>query len=62
MISKNRKYFTLFGILAATVDNKINSLYSLIHELISLEIPKINNILHSSVLKPIKQVKTTIKN
>lgn len=59
MISKNRKYFTLFGMLAATVDRQISSFYSLIGELMALELPKITNILMSRQLRPVKQVKTT---
>ncbi|WP_419766835.1 hypothetical protein [Arcobacter sp.] len=58
MISKNKKYFTLFGMLAATVDRKISSIYSLIHSLISIDMPKIVNILISRQLKPAKLYST----
>ncbi|RXJ82785.1 hypothetical protein [Arcobacter sp. F2176] len=58
MISKSKKYFTLFGMLAATVDRKISSIYSLIHSLISIDMPKIVNILISRQLKPAKLYST----
>lgn len=54
MISKCKKYFTLFGMLAATVDRKISSIYSLIHTLLDTQVPKIVNILKSRQLKPVK--------
>lgn len=58
MISKNRKYFTLFGMLAATVDRKICSIYSLIDSLLSMQMPRITNILLSRQLKPAKLYST----
>lgn len=58
MISRNKKYFTLFGILCATVDIKISSIYSLIQNLITLNIPKITAILLSKQLKPVKLYST----
>ncbi|MGB5917719.1 hypothetical protein [Arcobacter sp.] len=58
MISKNKKYFTLFGMLAATVDRKTSSIYSLIHSLMSLDMPKIVIILISRQLKPAKLYST----
>ncbi len=61
MISKNRKYFTLFGMLAATVDRKICSIYSLIHTMNDMQIPKIVSILLSRQLKPAKLYSTNKK-
>jgi hypothetical protein len=58
MISKNKKYFTLFGMLAATVDRKTSSIYSLIHSLMSIDMPKIVNILIARQLKPAKLYST----
>jgi len=58
MISKSKKYFTLFGILAATVDRKISSIYSLIDSLMTMQIPKIVSILLSKQLKPAKLYST----
>ena len=58
MISKSKKYFTLFGMLAATVDRKICSIYSLIDSLLTKEIPKIVSILLSRQLKPAKLYST----
>ncbi|ADG93504.1 conserved hypothetical protein [Arcobacter nitrofigilis DSM 7299] len=58
MISKNKKYFTLFGMLCATVDRKISSIYSLIHSLMSIDMPKIVNLLISRQLKPAKLYST----
>ena len=52
MISKNKKYFSLFGILAATVDRQISSLYSIIQELLSIDVPKISKLLMAEELKP----------
>ena len=54
MISKTRKYFTFFGILAATVDRQISSFYSLISNLLTFNIPKITAILMSSQLEPVQ--------
>ncbi len=58
MISKSKKYFTLFGMLAATVDRKTSSIYSLIHSLMSIDMPKIVNLLISRQLKPAKLYST----
>lgn len=57
MISKSKKYFTFFGILAATVDRKIHSLYCTIDNIKS-NIPKINRLLLAKELKPMKQYST----
>ncbi|WP_419764879.1 MAG: hypothetical protein ACNI28_00525 [Arcobacter sp.] len=54
MISKSKKYFTLFGMLAATADRKTSSINSLIETLLSTQVPKIVNILISRQLKPAK--------
>jgi len=55
MISKNKKYFTLFGILAATVDKQILSKYSSIHSIIERNIPKISKSLLKIILVPKNQ-------
>ena len=54
MISKSKKYFTFFGILAATVDRKIHSFYCTVHSIMSQDLPKITRLLLSKQLKPIK--------
>lgn len=58
MISKSRKYFTFFGILAATVDRKIHSFQCAICSMMSKNLPKIARLLMQSELKPIKQYST----
>lgn len=58
MISKCRKYFTFFGILAATVDRKLQSFYCMIDSILSQDLPKITKLLLSKVLKPIKLYST----
>jgi len=58
MINKSKKYFTLFGMLAATVDIKTSSIYSLIETLLTTQVPKIVNILISRQLKPAKLYST----
>ena len=58
MLSKSRKYFTFFGILAATVDRQIHSFYSSIDALMTKDIPKITKLLLSKQLKPIKTYTT----
>lgn len=58
MVSKMKKYFTLFGILAATVDRKLMSMYCMIDSIITKDIPKIAKILLSKVLKPVKLYST----
>lgn len=57
MISKSRKYFTFFGILAATVDRKIHSLYCTIDNIKS-NLPNINRLLLANALKPVKLYST----
>lgn len=57
MISKSKKYFTFFGILAATVDRKIHSLYCIIDNIKS-NISKINRLLLAKELKPMKLYST----
>lgn len=54
MISKTRKYFTFFGILAATVSRTMSSLFSAISSTLSIQVPQIQNILLSRQLKPVK--------
>ncbi len=58
MISKTRKYFTIFGILAATVSQKICSLFSAISNTLNIQVPQIVNILLSRQLKPVKTYST----
>lgn len=58
MISKCRKYFTLFGILTATVDRKLQSFYCMIDSILSQDLPKITKLLLSKVLKLIKLYST----
>jgi hypothetical protein len=58
MISKHKKYFSFFGILAATVDRKMQSFYCSIDSIISNNLPKITKLLLSKVLKPIKLYST----
>lgn len=57
MISKNRKYFTLFGLLAATADITISSIYSKISQILQ-DSSKIVTILLTSELKPAQQYST----
>jgi len=58
MISKTRKYFTIFGILAATVSQILSSLFSAIANTLSIAVPKIVSILLSRQLKPVKTYST----
>ena len=58
MISKHKKYFSFFGILAATVDRKMQSFYCSMDSIISNNLPKIIKLLLSKVLKPIKLYST----
>ncbi|APW65792.1 hypothetical protein LPB137_07965 [Poseidonibacter parvus] len=53
MISKSKKYFTIFGILAATVDKKMQSLNCMIDAILDSFLPKILKILLAKELKPI---------
>lgn len=52
-----RRYFTLFGILVATINRKMNSLFSSIDSILDVQ-PKIITILLASQLKPIKTYST----
>lgn len=52
-----RRYFTLFGILAATIMRKMNSLFSSIDSMLDVQ-PKIIARLLASQLKPIKTYST----
>ncbi len=61
MISKTRKYFSFFGILAATVDRKLQSLNCMIHAILSNKMPKITKLLLLTQLKPIKLYSTNNK-
>ena len=54
MICKTRKYFSFFGILAATVNEKLRSFTCMIRSIMIDEIPKITKLLLHKQLKPIK--------
>lgn len=54
-----RRYFTLFGILAATIMRKMNSLFSSIDSMLDVQ-PKIIARLLASQLKPIKHIQQII--
>lgn len=58
MISKTRKYFTIFGILAATASQILSSLFSAISSTLSIQVPQIVSILLSRQLKPVKTYST----
>lgn len=58
MKSKSRKYFSFFGILIATVNEKLQSFTCAMYSIVIDEIPKITNILLHKQLKPIKQYST----
>ena len=53
MISKSKKYFTIFGLLAATVDKKMQSFYCMIDAILHSSKPRIIKILLAKELKPI---------
>jgi hypothetical protein len=53
MISKSRKYFTIFGLLAATVDKKMQSFNCMIDAILHSSKPRIIKILLAKELKPI---------
>lgn len=58
MINKTKKYFSLFGVLIATVSRKILSINCMFHSLLLNNIPKITKLLLSTQLKPIKLYST----
>ena len=58
MISKTRKYFSFFGILAATVNRKLQSFNCMIHAILVNIMPKINKLLLLKQLKPSKLYST----
>ncbi len=58
MIIKTRKYFSLFGILAATVNRKQQSFNCMIHAILVNIMPKINKLLLLKQLKPSKLYST----
>ena len=58
MIIKTRKYFSLFGILAATVNRKLLSITCMIHAILSNTMPKISKLLLLKQLKPSKLYST----
>ena len=57
MICKTRKYFSFFGILAATVNKKLESLNCMILSVLS-KAPAITKILLHKQLKPMKLYST----
>jgi hypothetical protein len=58
MISKSKKYFTIFGLLAATVDKKMQSIYCMIHAILHSSLPRITKLLLAKELKPINLYST----
>jgi hypothetical protein len=58
MIHKTRKYFSLFGILIATVNRKLQSFNCMIHAILLDELPRITKLLLLKQLKPIKRYTT----
>lgn len=58
MINKSKNYFTIFGILCATVNGTLQSIYSAVHAIESTNLPKIIKTLLSKQLKPIKSYST----
>jgi len=58
MVCQSKKYFTIFGILAATVSKKLQSICCSMHTINAITLPKITNILLSTQLKPIKLYST----
>ena len=58
MITKTRKYFSLFGILAATVNRKLLSITCMIHAILSNTMPKITKLMLLKQLKPSKLYST----
>ncbi len=58
MIKIKKKYFSFFGILAATVNGKIHSAHSSISTIIRQILPRIMKTLHARQLKPIKLYST----
>ena len=54
---KKKKYFSFFGILAATVNRKLLSFTCMIHSILS-KVPEITKILLHKQLKPIKLYST----
>ena len=58
MIIKTRKYFSLFGILAATVNRKLQSFNCMINAILLNTIPKITKLMLLKQLKPINLYST----
>lgn len=61
MISKKRKYFSFFGILAATVNRKLQSFNCMIDAILSNTMPEITKLLLLKQLKPINLYSTNKK-
>ena len=58
MICKTSKYFSFFGVLAATVNRKLQSINCMIHTILLEEIPKITKLLQQKQIKSIKRYTT----
>lgn len=58
MIHNTKKYFSLFGVLIATVTRKLQSFNCMIHAILLDEIPKITKLLLQKQLKSIKRYTT----
>ncbi|MFA7084605.1 MAG: hypothetical protein WC141_08735 [Arcobacteraceae bacterium] len=58
MVIKTRKYFSFFGILAATVSRTMSSILNSISSILSIKVPQISDILRSRQLKPVKTYST----
>ncbi|QKJ23201.1 hypothetical protein [Poseidonibacter lekithochrous] len=54
-MNKSKKYFTQLGILLATTNTKLNSIYSLILNLLTISFPSIFKCLLLKELKPINK-------
>lgn len=50
---KSKKYFTQYGVLAASADIKLNSIYSAIYTILTVNFPLIFKLLLLKELKPI---------
>ena len=52
-MSKMKKYFSLYGILAATIDIKLHAIFCTISTVLTVNFPKILKLLLLKELKPI---------
>jgi len=58
MVKKSKNYFSFYGILFATVSQKIKSVQNTIACILLINLPKILKSLHEKQLKPIKLYST----